>query len=140
MYLVRYTDIGRQAWKKKRVPWVPRDRSGDKPRGLWEAPAAQEAEGKEKVRASRSRVVPAGGHGPGGVKRPRVGWRGSPPWLLALVPGTVACDSGRESEPRGGGLGVGSGLARLHWKDEPHESSPKGGPSGSAGPQDIKVC
>ena len=55
--------------------------------------------------------------------------------------GTVAgCDSGWESEPRGGGLGVDSGLARLHGKDEPHESRPKGGPSGSARPRDIKVC
>ena len=87
MYLVRYTDTGSRAWKKKRVPWVPGDRSGAKPRGLWEVPAAEEAEGKEKVRASPSPVVPAGGHGPGGVNRPRVGWCGSPPWLLALVSG-----------------------------------------------------
>ena len=50
--------------------------------------------------------------------------------------GTVAgYDSGCESEPHGGGLGVGSGLARLLWKDEPHESSPKGGPSGQPGPE-----
>ena len=52
-----------------------------------EAPAAQEAEGREKVRASSAHLVPAGGHGPGGVSRPGVGCCGSPPWLLALIPG-----------------------------------------------------
>ena len=82
--MVRYTDAGRRAWRKKRGPGVPGDRSGDKPQGPREA--AQEAEGKEKVRASPSLVVPVGRHGLGGLNRLRVGWCGSLPWVLALVP------------------------------------------------------